>query len=232
MKIAVMQPYFLPYVGYFQLINSVDKFISFDDVKYKKQGWTNRNNILCKGTSKRFTLPVKNASQNILISKTETAIDDEWREKFLKTLKQCYVNAPYYSTVYNLMELIVFFRNNNLSAFIRNSLQKVTNYLSINTEIVGSSNVYDNQDFKGQERIIDICKQEKADEYINLPGGKDLYDKKRFMQEGIKLSFLQTDDIQYKQFNDTFVPSLSIIDVIMFNDVETSKNFLKCYTLE
>lgn len=226
-----MQPYIFPYIGYFQLINAVDKFVIFDDVSYINKGWINRNNILVNGSPHLFTLPLKKSSQNKLIKETELSDDRNWNEKFLKTLQAAYSKAPNFSEVYELVEGVVNSGITNLSDFLKNCLLEVMNYLEINTEIVGSSSIYNNKELKAQERMIDICKQEKADGYINPIGGMDLYDKSDFKENGIELSFLQTGNIKYKQFSGEFIPNLSIIDVMMFNSREECRGLLSNYSL-
>lgn len=231
MKIAVMQPYLFPYIGYFQLIKAVDKFVIFDDVSYINKGWINRNNILVNGSPHLFTVPLKKSSQNKLINEIEVSDDRNWSEKFLKTLQAAYSKAPNFNEVYSLVEGVVNSGITNLSDFLKNSLLKVLGFLEINTRIVDSSSVYNNIELKAQERIIDICKQEKADGYVNPIGGMELYERNAFKEKGIELSFLQTGNVKYKQFSAEFIPNLSVIDVMMFNDRASLKNLLNQYTL-
>jgi hypothetical protein len=231
MKIAIMQPYIFPYIGYFQLINAVDKFIIFDDVSYINKGWINRNNILLNNSTYMFTLPLKKSSQNKLINEIDISDDSNWKEKFLKTLQAAYSKAPNYSEVYNLADRILNSGLSKLSDFLRNSLSETLDYLGINTEIINSSSMYNNKELKGQERIIDICKQENANEYINPVGGMDLYNKERFKEDGINLSFLKTNDTRYEQFGGEFISNLSIIDVMMFNESTECRKLLDQYSL-
>lgn len=231
MKIAIMQPYIFPYIGYFQLINAVDKFIVFDDVSYINKGWINRNNILLNNSAYMFTVPLKKSSQNKLISEIDISDDSNWKEKFLKTLQAAYSKAPNYGEVYSLADKILNSGLSKLSDFLRNSLIGTLDYLGIETEIINSSRVYNNKELKGQERILDICKQENANEYINPMGGMGLYDKERFKIDGINLSFLKTDDISYEQFGGEFISNLSIIDVMMFNEATECRKLLDHYSL-
>lgn len=103
MKIAVMQPYLFPYIGYFQLLNAVDMFVVFDDVNFIKKGWINRNNILVNRQKYLFTVPLKDASQNKLIKEVQIA-DDGWQEKFLKTVAQSYKKAEFFDEAFALIE--------------------------------------------------------------------------------------------------------------------------------
>jgi hypothetical protein len=179
MTIAIMQPYIFPYIGYFQLINAVDKFVIYDDVNFINKGWINRNNILVSGRAHLFTIPLKDASQNKLIYEVELAVNDPWKKKFLKTIQQSYLKAPNYQQAFLLIEEIVNFQAETISELTLHALQKICAYLKITTEIVPSSSVYNNTALKAQDRILDICKQEKAVHYINPVGGMELYEKNK-----------------------------------------------------
>lgn len=211
-----MQPYYFPYVGYFQLISAVDKFIVFDDVNYIKKGWINRNRILLNGAAYVFTLPIQKASQNRLINLIELNSQERWIKKFYLSIDHAYKHSANYSEVLSLIKEIHSFSNNNLSAFLTNSIKMICTYLDIKTEIVSSSTIYDNTGLKGQDRIIDICCKEGANIYINPIGGCDLYSCEEFRKKGIELKFLQTLEHFYYQPSGVFVPFLSIID-LLFN---------------
>lgn len=230
-KIAVMQPYFFPYIGYFQLINSVDKFVILDDVSFIKKGWINRNYILVNSKPCLFTIPLVKPSQNKLINETEIAFETNWKKKFLKTIETGYVKAPFFSEVYGMLSLIMESGQNNLSKFIQLSLKEIKTYLGLNTAIVESSVTYSNSHLKGEQRITDICRKENSQVYINLPGGTELYSKSNFLREGIDLYFIKSDRIEYRQFENEFAPSLSMIDVMMFNSKERINKFLNSYEL-
>lgn len=219
-SLAIMQPYFFPYLGYFQLIASVDKFVLLDDVHMIRQGWVNRNNILLQGKAHLISIPVQKASQNKLICDLELVDSAMWREKMFKTLRQAYSKAPYFSDVEPLVASVLQFPNNSLSHFVLQSITSVAEYIGLKTKFVPSSSVYLNAYLKGQERIIDICLQEHAGSYINAIGGQDLYSKKAFSDKGISLQFVKMRSVDYQQFGANFVPSLSIIDVLMFNSRE------------
>ncbi len=224
-----MQPYLFPYIGYFQLINAVDKFVIYDDVNFIKKGWINRNNLLINGHANLFTVPLKNYSQNKLIKEIEISRSEKWEKDLLKTLEISYKKSPYFDEVYKIIECIIQNDEKNISAFIYFSLQIINNYLEIKTEIVKSSSHYLNNYLKQSERIIDICKKENADEYINPSGGMELYSKELFQKDGISLNFIKTNNIVYKQFNGNFEKSLSIIDVMMFNSKTKIKELLNEY---
>jgi hypothetical protein len=230
-KLAIMQPYFLPYIGYFQLINAVNKFILFDDVNYIKKGWINRNRILLNNEEYMFTVPLEKVSQNKKINEINLVSDAGWKAKLLKTFKAAYEKAPMFGAVYPIITNIINFDESNLSAYLGNSINKICEYLNIKSCIVNSSVPYNTAEYKGQDKIIEICRQEKAVEYINPIGGTDLYQYERFAEEKIKLFFLKSNPIAYKQFNTEYISGLSILDVIMFNDKKRVSSFLNEYTL-
>ena len=224
-----MQPYIFPYFGYFQLIHSADEFIVLDDVNYIKKGWVNRNNILLNGKAHRITIPLVKTSQNKLIN--EIAIDTgmAWRKKFMSTIDHAYKKSPHFEVTYALLNGIIFSEKQTVSALNVLSLETICNYLEIATRIHPTSSVFLKKT-GGAERIISICKMLGADECINAIGGIDLYDKKVFMREGIRLRFIKTNPcITYKQFNHPYVPNLSILDMLMFCGKSWIREQLDCY---
>ncbi|WP_026997761.1 WbqC family protein [Flectobacillus major] len=231
MKLAIMQPYIFPYIGYFQLINAVDKFVIYDDVNFINRGWINRNRILVNGKDSLFTIPLKEASQNKLINEIEVNWDSNWKNKWLKTLEQSYKKAPYFEAILPLIQATLASEKLIFSEIIVENLQLICTYLGIGTQIVPSSSIYQNTQLKAQERILDICLQEQANHYINPIGGMELYNKEVFAEKQIQLNFIKTQAIQYPQFKNEFVPWLSILDVLMFNSVEDIKSYLDKYEL-
>lgn len=228
MKIAVMQPYFFPYIGYWQLINSVDIFIIYDDVNFIKKGYINRNNILINNVKHLFTLALIKSSQN---KKINEILIGENNKKILRTIEQSYLKAPFFHDIFPIIENIFSNKEKDLSKFLGNSLQIFSKYLDINTKFEYSSMIENDKSLQAQDRLIEISKILNATDYINAIGGEQLYDKNAFSDAGINLSFIQTELINYKQFNNKFIPNLSIIDVMMFNSKEDIKEMLKKYTL-
>ena len=231
MKIAIMQPYFLPYIGYFQLIKAVDKFVLYDDVNYINKGWINRNNLLVNGKAFLFTVPLKDASQNKLINQIELSDDPKWRPKLLQTVGQSYKKAPYFAQVYPIVERILHNTSPRVADLIFGSIQEIMQYLAITTDLVRSSAVYGNEQLKAQDRIIDICRQENAKLYINPIGGQQLYNYLAFDAEKITLRFIKTNPLVYKQFQNEYVPFLSVLDILMFNSVAEVNALLDLYEL-
>lgn len=219
MKLAIMQPYFLPYIGYFQLIASVDKFVIYDNIKYTKKGWINRNRMLQNGADKIFSIPLAKASDRLDIVEREISPDFS-RQKLLSQFRGCYLKAPYFEDVWPLIESIVLFQDENLFRYIENSIVLICDYLDIDTEIIVSSTVAANHDLISQDRVLALCEALGANTYVNASGGMELYSKEIFQQKGINLKFIQSKSFEYAQFNNDFVPWLSVIDVVMYNSVE------------
>jgi len=234
MKVAVMQPYFLPYIGYWQLLSEVDHFVLYDDVNFIKKGYVNRNNLLINGMIKSFTIPLIKASQNRLISEIEVDSNQKWRQKLLKMILLSYKKAPYFGEIYELLEEVINSEYNLISEIIVLSIQKVSSYLMIDVEISVSSQEQVGIGLKGQRRILEICKSKKGTHYINPIGGIEIYDNAFFQEEGIELSFISTSSkIKYKQLGkgEEFINNLSIIDVLMNNSREEVIDLLKQFTL-
>lgn len=229
MKLGIMQPYFMPYIGYFQLMKAVDKYVVYDDVNYIKGGWVSRNNILINGEKKMFTITLKGASPNKLFNEIE--ISDDFK-KFMKTLQLNYSKAPHFNATMNLMERIISYPQKQLSLFIANSFKEILSYLDIHTELYLSSMLNKDNFLKGQEKVINICKTLNADEYYNAIGGQELYSKDEFMNNGIKLYFVDTIIKDYQQTSHSFIPYLSIIDVLMNNSREDTNKLLDLYQIK
>lgn len=228
MTIGIMQPYFMPYIGYWQLLAAVDTYVIYDDVNYIKKGWINRNNILVNNDKQMFTISLNGASQNKLIN--EITIADDFT-KLRKTIHMAYHKAPYYNDVMALLDKIFSYQSSNLADFIANSIELVCQYLDIQTKIIMSSDIEKDNSLKGQDKILEICKLLNADTYYNAIGGQELYDKSVFAKENIKLCFLKSDIPEYSQYKNAFVPGLSILDVMMWNDVDEINTMLDKFDL-
>lgn len=230
MKLGIMQPYFMPYIGYWQLMNAVDQYVVYDDVNYIKGGWINRNRILLNNESKYFNIQMRGASPNKLINEIEVNRDKSVINKNLRILEAAYKKAPYFERVYPLMKEILCNPESNLAIFLFFSINKIRNYLGIETNLSFSSQIIKQNELRGQEKVLHICEILKASQYYNAIGGLDLYSFSAFKEKNIELIFLKTKEITYKQWNENFTPNLSIIDVIMFNSVEQIRVMLKQYT--
>ena len=226
MKLAIMQPYFLPYIGYFQLISSVDLFILYDNLKYTKKGWINRNRILQNNTGVVFSLPLKKASDSLNI--IDRHLSPEFsRRKLLNKFIGAYRSAPYFDDTCKILESILNHPSDNLFQYIYNSVVNLCGYLGVKTKIQISSELDINHELRGKEKVLEICKYTNCQHYINASGGTHLYSKEEFLLNGINLQFIKPRPLIYNQYSDPFVPWLSIIDVLMFNPLSLVHDYVQ-----
>lgn len=230
-KLGIMQPYFFPYIGYFQLMNAVDTYVIYDDVNYIKGGWINRNYILIGNAAQRLNLLLLGASPNKLINEIMINPSSANIDKVLKTIRMNYCKAPNYNDFYPILEKIFSYDNMNLALFLYNSFVELCKYMRINTKLILSSQINKNNSLKAEDKVLEICRILNANEYYNAIGGTELYSKDRFADNDIALRFLKTDEIKYRQFKNEFIPNLSIIDVLMFNTIEQTNELLNNFTL-
>lgn len=228
MRLAIMQPYLFPYLGYFQLIQASDVFVVYDDVNYIKGGWINRNFMLANGGAQRFTLALRGASPNLLIN--QISIGDN-NGKLLKSIATNYSKAPYFTEIFPVIKDILLYSDSRLVNFLHYSLRRVCETLEIPVKLVLSSEIKKNNELKGVDKVLHICDKMDADVYINSMGGRLLYDKPTFERCGMKLCFLQPQSVSYRQYKNEFVPNLSIIDILMFNDKIQSRRLLDSYDI-
>lgn len=223
-----MQPYFMPYIGYFQLMAAVDKYVIFDDVNYIKRGWSARNNILVNGQKHLFNISVEGGSQNNLY--TQVVVSDDF-SKLRKTLEMSYKKAPFFIETMGLLERVFEYEDRRFNYFIKNSFQIILDYLGVKTELLLSSGMPNNKGLKGQDKILDICKLLGASEYYNAIGGQELYDHQVFADNGIKLGFVESTLQAYPQLSKEFESGLSIIDVLMMNSKDNIQKLLRAYSV-
>lgn len=210
-----MQPYFFPYLGYWQLINTVDRFVIYDDVNFIKGGWINRNRILINGKPNYITAPLYQASPNKRICDISLQSSSIWREKMTKSIENTYRRAPFFSKVFPIVEKIICYKTDNLAELLLNQIRDMSSFLGIQTNLVESSRNYKNNTLAGEDRVLDICKHEGANTYINLEGGQALYNIEKFSSRGIKLCFIVMNHTPYSQRSTGFINRLSIIDTLM-----------------
>lgn len=228
MTIGFNQPYFFPYIGYWQLMNISDIYVIADSMQHIKQGYINRNNILINGGRHLFTLEVLGVHRKSLINEVKVGRNSHI---IIKSIFRAYRRAPYFEEIYPMLEEILLNDEKNLAKYVGYSIECIVEYLDIDTNIIYLSDLEGETSLKGEDRIIDVCKRLNADHYINAIGGQKLYNKESFLKEGIKLNFIKTGDIEYKQYDNEFVPNLSIIDVMMFNSKKEIKEMLNKYEL-
>lgn len=218
MRLAIMQPYFLPYIGYFQLMAAVDKFVLLDDVNFINRGWINRNRIAVNGEPHWLTLPLLQASQNRLINEIEIVDDEKWRRKTMRMVEMSYAAAPFASEILPLLAKLLAQARGSLSAFLFSSLRQLTDHIGIDVKIEPTSAIYPKEGRTGQDRILDICLREGATTYLNPPGGRELYEVDVFAARGIELLFIDPNLAALSlRHGSQETPSLSILDLLMFN---------------
>lgn len=231
MKIAIMQPYFLPYIGYWQLLNAVDIFVLADNYEFTKKGWINRNRMLVNGEAKLFTLPLKKQSDFAKINERELTNQAKNAQKMINNFKEAYRKAPFFFSGFNTFLDCVPRYDDSMYKCIERSIEVICGGLKINTSVYRASDFCIDHELKKQDKIFAICDYFGIHNYVNAIGGQQLYDKDEFKAKGINLQFIKTNQITYKQFNHPFVPWLSIIDVLMFNGKDRTQELLNEYTL-
>lgn len=228
MRGAIMQPYFFPYIGYYQLAYEVEKFVFLDDVNYIKKGYINRNTILLHGKRHEFSIPVSKVSQNRTISSHDYTGN---YSDFMHLIEHAYKKAPLFDVVMPLVEGVVLDADTNVARKNAKSLVDVFSYLGLEREFLFSSDVELDGDIKGQERILALCQKMRVSQYRNAIGGQALYDANSFNSIGIDLKFIQGGIRPYPQGRHDFVSHLSIIDVLMHCDKEVVLQQLSDYSL-
>lgn len=227
MKLGIMQPYFFPYLGYFQLMHAVDRFVVYDDVQFIKNGWINRNRLLAQGGAPRyFTIPLDGASPNKLICEVGVQPREHWTRKLRQQILHAYARAKFKEEVVGLLDKAIGPASQYVVDYARRSILVVAEYLGLGCTIIKSSRVYSNSHLTAQARVLDICRQEHASGYINAPGGRALYDVTEFRRQNVDLAFVEPRLRAYPQCKaEVFVPGLSILDLV----ANLSRDDLRAY---
>jgi len=235
MKAGIMQPYFLPYIGYISLIKHTDKFILLDEVQFIRHGWIERNRILKPNEGWQYIqVPLQKHHQVDLIKNIEINNDTEWEKKILAQIEHYKKKAPYYRQTFDLLQNIFSKKYTSIVELNKYSLQSVCEYLSIKTEIqvFSEMNLSIEPVLEADDWALNISKALNADEYINPPGGVSIFNKEKYEKANIALKFLKIEMKEYLQKSyPTFEPGLSILDVLMFNSVEEVNDLLDRYEL-
>jgi hypothetical protein len=253
MKLAVMQPYFFPYIGYFQCIHAADKYILYENLDYITEGWMHRNRILVKNSKPVYInarINGKSSSKKI----SEIALDQspQWKKKLLHSVMLNYRGSHYFEEVYPLVETLVNGNQQFLFEYNAAIIKGISRFLDIETEIISDNSGYlaleerlekmDEKDYalfpqlttrpvKKVARVLEMCAAEKATVFLNAIGGRELYLKDEFKNYGIDLFFIKTGAITYPQFSREFYPHLSVIDALMHKGKEGTKELLNDYEL-
>lgn len=234
MKSGIMQPYFVPYIGYFSLIKNTDKWIILDTVQYIRHGWINRNRILKPSDDWQYiTIPLEKHSRSALIKDIKIKENTDWRDKIFKQLEHYKKKAPFYKETIKLLKECFEHKTESIVDLNTHLLKKICEYLDIKFKY----KIFSEMDLKiGEIKepgdwALEISKALGASEYINPPGGEEIFNKKKFIKEKIELKFLKINLEEYDQRRNKFKPGLSIIDVMMFNDPRTINKFLDNYKL-
>lgn len=230
-----MQPYFFPYLGYFHLISSVDLLVIYDVVQFSKGGWLNRNRILHPNKGWQYiTAPLKRASyQNhidkaIAIKSIETS-ETAWPQRVVNQLTHYKKAAPFYLNVIPFVHDCLFFETRFIAELNTNILVQVCDYIDIefHYQLASQLQIDLNDDLDAEEKVLHICEHFGATQYVNLPGGRHLYNKTKFTAKGIELMFCELPPMTYDCQSYEFIPSLSIIDVLMWNTPEKVREHLE-----
>ena len=230
--VGIMQPYLFPYIGYFQLMNAVDRWIVFDEIQFIDKGWINRNRILHPDVGKEWqyiTVPLANRGQFDKICDISIKSDIDWRSQILGKLTHYNKIAPFYEETMTFVRDCFDTDETNISQFVTEVLKKTADYMCIDTKIDVQSDLQlsiGGIEHPGQW-ALKISEALDASKYINPLGGLGIFRPDEFTASGIELSFLRTDLTPYPQKRNGFVPGLSIIDVMMFNEPLKCKKILE-----
>ena len=223
MKIGVMQPYFLPYIGYFQLVNEVDLFIFADDYQYTKKGWINRNRIMNQGRIEYITIPLKNDSDYLNINQRYISADFSMK-KIVNQLNNSYKSSSFYVESFEKILEILSLQDRNLSHYLINSIKLINRILKIECDYMCTSDFKFKPGLRGEEKIFQICRELGASTYVNLPGGRKLYEYDRFKSHDIELKFLDPIFQEYPQKTSTFTSGLSICDLLFSDGIHATQS--------
>ena len=211
MKVAIHQPQYLPWLGYFDKMDQADVFVLLDDVQYKKNEWQNRNKIRNAEGWQWITVPVLHEfGQKIYEIKIDNQRD--WREKHLKSIEQNYSQAPYFKENFSFCKEILEKEWEHLVELNIGFVQHLKKGLGISTDIVRSSTLGIETD--KTERLVDICKHLQADIYLSGTGGSDYLEEEKFQESGIQLEYQKYTHPEYKQVYNGFCPHMSVIDLL------------------
>lgn len=226
-----MQPYFLPYIGYFSLVKHTDKFILLDDVQYIRHGWIERNRILKQaGGWMYIKVPIiKNSGRETLIKNIQINNQRNWKGKILAQLQHYKRNASHYAAVIRILKSVFEIEYNSIVTLNKAALEAVCAYLGIKTQIcVFSEMGLDIEKVNApDEWALNICRaMDNVNEYWNSEGGISFFDTQKYTENEIDIQFIRMKEVQYSQKSLGFETNLSIIDLLMFNDVKNANQLI------
>lgn len=229
MKLGIMQPYFFPYLGYYSLIKKTDEFILFDTVQFIRHGWIERNRILKPVADWQYVaVPLEKKKLSTVIRELEIRNSEDWKDKLIRQLDHYRKRAPFFQETLRVVEDSLSINTNSIVKLNQNILKKTCAYFEIplNISIFSEMNLAIDEVTSPGEWALQIGRALKAEEYFNPTGGMDIFDSDKFDSAGISLRFLGNNLKPYSQKRETFEPGLSIIDVMMFNDVESINSLI------
>jgi hypothetical protein len=227
-KVAILQSNYIPWKGYFDIINSVDEFVLYDEVQYTRRDWRNRNKIKSPQGTMWLTIPVE-VKGRYFQKISETRISDpEWRSRHWATISLYYSGAPHFRYYREFFEQLYMGADDAfLSRINHRFLTSICSLLNIETRLTWSSD-YHCQGEK-TERLIQMCKQTGATYYLSGPSAKGYIDEELFRQEGIVLAYMDYSGYpEYQQLNQPFDHAVSIVDLI-FNEGPAAPLFMKSF---
>jgi hypothetical protein len=233
-RIAIMQPYFFPYIGYWQLINAVDVFVIYDDGYFIKNGWMHKNRIMNYSSDGARDIYLQIRNKSGLGKNTrdiQLLFDINFRKKTLREIETRYHRAPYFKEIMDVITPVFLNSNENMVEYLYDEILRVCKYLNIKTKLILSSTINKSDLDCVEQKAFRICHTVGIYEYINPIGGVEFYNKEFWLKNGVSISFLKRDEIEYQQFNNRFIPDLSIIDIMMFNSPEEIGELLTKYHL-
>lgn len=233
--VAIMQPYFFPYAGYFSLIKHVDRFILFDPVQFIRHGWIDRNRILKQGEGWIYVrAPLQSYDSDATIDAIQVDNGQPWRDKLLSQIAPYKKGAPFYWPVRKLVAEAIAGEHQTITAANKAILEAVCAYLGFprTLEVFSAMDLAIDTPTAPDEWALNICRAlGNVDSYWNPPGGQGFFDRAKYEAAGIELRFHTLDTPTYDQRRADFTPHLSIIDTLMFNAPEEVNAMLDRYTM-
>lgn len=229
MNLALMQPYFFPYVGYFDLICNCNRFVVFDEAQYIKQGWINRNRVLHPGEGWQYvTVPVQKHRSSTRIGQVSIVPDDSWKSKLKARLTHLKSHAPHYAETMDLLDDCLDSDERSISKFNVAIIEKICRFLGIefNCSYISELGLDLGSGLGPGDWALQLARRLKARNYVNLPGGEDLFDAAAFQKSDIGLCIRKIEPFVYSTGKYVFQENLSIIDVLMWNSVTEIRRYL------